>query len=128
MDKDVLLSILGVIGGMATTIRWLLGFYFKKANEVENLKSTETMKAIDRLDKTLEIHESKQVMLEKKFDDFNIKLDDAIRKYSEFQTANTGVQLALKGFVEKTDRKFDAIETRIIKLGEDLFMYTSVKK
>lgn len=125
MDKEVLLAIFGVIGGLAGTIRWLLGYYFKKQDEAEENRSNHVNEEISELKEVVHEHTGRMVEQNREMKALEHKVDLAIAKYGQFQNAQESVLNSLKSFVEANNQRIMSVEGRVVEIGRDLYMLKS---
>lgn len=125
MDKEILVTIFGIIAGLAGTIRWVLGFYFKKEAELESVRNDRTQSALKTLDESIKDHNTTITIHSQKMDVLEEKIEQAIVRYRDFQDANKRVQESLRAYVESSEQRVVSLEGKVIQLGEDLFMIKS---
>lgn len=125
MDKEVLLAIFGVIGGLAGTIRWLLGYYFKKQEESDDNRHDYVTGEIVELKGITQEHSKKMAEQFRDIKELEKKLDLAIARYSQYQDGHESVLDSLKAFVDANNQRILSLEGRVVELGRDLYMIKS---
>lgn len=112
---EALGGIAAVLGALAGIIKWLLGAYFKKAEQLEEVKSAYQAQALVGLQETVEAHKKELRVLGQKLEE-NTRATTIAR--TELQTVSGDLRKYIEG-VEKTASK---IHSEVIALGKDLAM------
>lgn len=116
---EALASIAGVLGAMAAIIRWLLQEYFKKAKELEETKKSLQEKVLDELKSTVDEHKKELRIL-------GSKIQVSTTSLNSVDVDLKSVTLKLNEYHQESKQRIEFLESRLIKLSDDLLMVKGV--
>lgn len=114
----------GVLTAVVACIRWLLGFYFRKSTELENLKAThrnQQEKAIG--DEVVGLKGAVSVFRQE-LNGFNLKLAEHAGQLRENSRIFEVFQKQWERTAENLQERYRALENAdIVKVGENTFIF-----
>ena len=120
MDKETFLGLLGLLGGVFATVKMLLSAYFKKSEELEEVRRVNNNKAIDSLELTLENHgklisfNTEQIKLLKD------RITNLSSKLTEAGEESNRLVSVVNGYKQSTDKELGGMRSEFHKLSEVL--------
>ena len=117
MSTELIVSIVGFLTTVTGSIRWLLGYWFKKTAETEKLKQRIYDDAIDRLNDSIKELREEFKGLRLDMEGFRTDLKRVSGKYQENQQQGFKVLNALEKYMQDNEKRFKKIEEEQDELG-----------
>lgn len=119
----IIASLTGLLGVLTGFARWVISYYFKRAERMENLRRDLVVLQINALKDA--VHEVKlnaqQIM--SKLGEHDTKFGIVFEKIQNNARAASDVLQYMKEFVTKTEERFESIEHgTLVKIGADTFI------
>lgn len=111
----VLGSIVGVISALIVLIKYVLKEYFKLVNNSNGIKHSNEIKAIEELEKVINEHKKDLRMLQE-------QMKDALEKLNRNYSTTEAFIASLTTYIQSNSEKTKQIESKLIKLSDDLVM------
>jgi hypothetical protein len=122
MDKETLLSILGLLTAIAGAIRWLIHVYWKQAETIEDLRHIHEKRtilvmkeAIDDLKKEINMHKISMKTMQDKMEYIHQRLDKSADE----------TQVMIKSVNDMMDlmmQKIRVMESQVVQLAKGMVM------
>ncbi len=120
--KDVATAF-GILVTLAGGVRWILGFYFRKVNEIEHLKNEERKRTVDGLARRLEGNNSAMTMFQKELDGFRLVLQEHNLQMKDFDRVVQLIQKQWEKTAEQLEKRYQALENaEIIHAGGNTYV------
>jgi hypothetical protein len=124
IDWKLIGEILGVLGAVVTSGRWLMGFYFVKAHELENLKAAQRNKIEDALATDINNLKGTIVVFRQELNDFKIKMAEHNAHLNEFEAVTKVVQAQWEKTATHLQERYQSLEgSEVVKVGKDTFIF-----
>lgn len=125
MDKEIILSVIGLVTAIAALVRWLISVYWSQASTIEDLRHQHekrhliTLKeTITDLKKDINMHKQAMVAMQEKVEYIYRRLDKSAGD----------ADVVLKGLSTSIDdllNKINLMETQVISLAKGMVMIKS---
>jgi polyhydroxyalkanoate synthesis regulator phasin len=130
MDWQQIGTWLGISGGtmaiIGPVIKWLVGDWYKKQRELQDLKYSQNTKAIERLDNVVEDMKANIRAHEHKLLEHQIKLEQAVTDYGgisrKLEKYMSETRQATKGHMDQTKERVDKLQSLVVKIAKDFVM------
>lgn len=106
MDKETLVTLLGIFGTLAGIIRWLLAVYFKKEAELEEVKKKLTDEVLNDLKETVENHKQELKVIK-------VELQAASHGYKSNEAGFKNLTESLRGYINSQEEEIIKIKGEI---------------
>lgn len=123
----------GIIGSVAAFLaiaagctRWLIGHYFSKSAELEQLKETMTKRAIDGLQSVVMGMEHELKMIARRVEHAEGKITNAVVKIDAFEQSFGAMSEILRRVGDFIERPTESSEIR--RVGKDLYVLKAKKR
>lgn len=113
---EALAAIAAVLGALAGIIKWLLDKYFIKQEELEAVKKRYADIALENLRDTVDEHKKELRTIKTALDSSTAAL---VMTDKEIKNLTENVRV----FIDRTDVKIKAMESQVIKLSEELYLF-----
>lgn len=123
MDLKELATAVGILATLVGGGRWLLGFYFAKSNELEQLKNDERKKAVEGLAKRLEDNNSAMIHFQKELDGFRLILQEHNLQMKDFDRIIQLIQKQFERTAEHLEKRYQSLENaEIVHAGGNTYI------
>lgn len=114
----------GIITAVVYSIRWLLGFYFKKSTELENLKATHRSMQEQAISNEVSGLKGAVSVFRQELNGFNLKLTEHAGQLKENCRMIEIFQKQWERTAENLQERYSSLENAdIVKVGENTFIF-----
>lgn len=127
MDKELLGGIIALLTAVAGIIRLLMGYWFKKMKENEELKAKLTEKTIQSLEMVVDNHKTLLKIHADQLKAVQTQLKDMVAKEARTREAFGRIAERMKDFVDSTEKRLSKLDSMVIQVTEEVRIFKGPK-
>lgn len=127
MDKEIVGQIVVLLTACAGIVRLLIGYWFKKLKENEELKAQLTQKSITALETIVDNHKVFIKLHSEDLKALRAQLTDMAAKEVKTREAFGRIAERMKDFVDSTEKRLSKLDSMVIQVTEDVRIFKGPK-